>query len=129
MSLILDVTTPNLSVVKPPKSVTKKKLRIKSTASFPVRCLAEETTVRSLLLIRSAGHGLDDDASVVGMLSVKANEVLTVVGDDGTLVRSCEAQHLVIRDGRVGIAGIERGEHVMAANAEGGDDREWEILV
>jgi len=74
-------------------------------------------------------HGADDDAGVVGMLPVKANEVLTVVGDDGTLVRSCETQHLVIRDGRVGIAGIERGGHVMAANAEGGDDREWEILV
>lgn len=74
-------------------------------------------------------NGAHDDAGVIRMVAMEPDEVLAVVGEDGALIGTGEAQHLVIRDGVVGLTGVQRSKHVVTQFAQGGDDRKREVLV
>jgi hypothetical protein len=73
--------------------------------------------------------GADEDAGMIGLLAVKADEVSAVVGHDGAFVFSCEKQHLIVGYGIIGHAGIQGSQHVVTQCAESNDDGEREVFV
>lgn len=63
------------------------------------------------------------------ILAVQADEVLTVVGDDGALVFDGEAQHLFIGDRLIGLARVARGEDIVPESSQGDEHREGKFSL
>jgi len=51
--------------------------------------------------------GADEDAGMIRMVAMEADEILAVMGEDGAFVCCRKAQDFVIGDGVVRLAGIE----------------------
>lgn len=70
-----------------------------------------------------------DDAGMLRVRAMQANEVLAVESQHGAIVCTGESQHVVVRDGLPSFASFLNGQHVVPQSAEFLDDRQWEIFV
>ena len=75
---------------------------------------------RSIEPAKEAGTvgAIDNDAGVVGAIVVEANEVLPIEGEQRSISRGGEREHLVIRHGPAGFARVDDGQDIVAQSAQ-----------
>ena len=63
-------------------------------------------------------HSANDDAGVLRIFPVQANEMAAIQRKHRTGFLGCKLQHFRVRHGLVGLAGFLNGQHVVAERAE-----------
>jgi hypothetical protein len=98
--------------------------------------LAREILLRLQSLINPASlpdeiqiKGTNDNASVCGTFSMKADEVLAIERQNSTSKARCKCQNFLITDSLFGFASFQDGEHVMSEAPQFFDNGPWEVFI